>query len=163
MMRPSRGRRRRGAAALELATVLPIFLAIILCEFEASRIGMVTQLLTNAAREGCRTAVINGKVQDDVDARIAQVLQGSGITVGSVQGVSADPGTVGAYIIPANWTSASTNTPVSVVLRVQYASLSWNPNTNGQNNPGAAASILPMPSYASIKLNGQATMNSERP
>lgn len=161
-MRPAR-KKRKGAAALELAFVLPIFLAIILCELEASRIGMVTQLLTNAAREGARTAVINGKTQADVDARITQVLQGSGITMGAVQGVSADPGTNGAFIMPTNWASATGGTPVTVVLRVQYASLSWNPNTNGQNNPGAAASVLPMPSYTGIKLNGRATMNAERP
>ncbi len=166
-MRPTTGRRRQrlrhAAAAVEMAFVLPIFLAIILCELEASRIGMVTQLLTNAAREGARTAAINGKVQADVDTRISAVLQGSGISVGSVQGVSSDPGTAGAFIMPANWATSAGGTPISVVLRVQYSSVSWNPNTNGANQPGSAASILPMPDYKSLKLNGQATMNSERP
>jgi Flp pilus assembly protein TadG len=147
-----------------MAFVLPIFLAVLLCQFEASRIGMVSQLLTNAAREAARVAVIKGRTQAEVNARITQVLNGSGVSFEGLSAVNADPGTPGAYIMPTNWASSQAGTPVSVVLRVRFARVSWNPRTRNTTNPSATvASVVPMPNFANVEITGQATMNSERP
>jgi len=76
--------KRRGAAAVEMAFIAPAFLTLVLGIIESSRLGMVAQLLTTAAREGCRVAVLNGMTQTDVQNRINAVLSGSGISVGTV-------------------------------------------------------------------------------
>ena len=62
-MRPRREPRRRGASAVEMAVIAPVFLTLVLGIIESSRLGMVSQLLTTAVREGCRVAVINGMTE----------------------------------------------------------------------------------------------------
>ncbi len=52
-------RRRRGAVALETGMVLIPLLSLIFGIFEFSRLLMDWNLLNNAAREGCRYAVVN--------------------------------------------------------------------------------------------------------
>ncbi|MBA4032153.1 MAG: hypothetical protein C0478_14860 [Planctomyces sp.] len=51
---------RRGAAAVETALVLPIFVLLILGTIEFSRALSVSQLLTTATRDNCRRAIIDG-------------------------------------------------------------------------------------------------------
>ena len=67
-----------------MAFLTPVLLALVMGMIEAARLGMVCQLLTTAAREGCRVAVLNGMTQSDVQDRINTVLNGSGISVGTV-------------------------------------------------------------------------------
>src|SRR3954463_12047267 len=76
--------RRAGASSIEMAIIAPVFVTLILGQIESARLGMVAQLLTTAAREGCRVAVISGKTQADVQSRVNSVLTGSGIAVGTV-------------------------------------------------------------------------------
>ena len=52
---------------------------------------MVAQMLTTAAREGCRVAVLDGMTQTDVQNRINAVLSGSGISVGTVTPTCPSP------------------------------------------------------------------------
>jgi Flp pilus assembly protein TadG len=59
--------RRRGAALVETAIVLPIFLIIIVGIVEFGRALMVAQLLNNAAREGTRVASMAGSTNASVD------------------------------------------------------------------------------------------------
>jgi Flp pilus assembly protein TadG len=47
---------QRGAAAVELALVLPLFLILIAGVYEVGRMAEVQQILSNAAREGARQA-----------------------------------------------------------------------------------------------------------
>ncbi|MEZ5942312.1 MAG: TadE/TadG family type IV pilus assembly protein [Planctomycetaceae bacterium] len=62
--------RRTGAAMVETALVLPIMMMVILGIVEFGRAFMVCQLLTNAAREGGRSAVIPGSTSPQVTADI---------------------------------------------------------------------------------------------
>jgi Flp pilus assembly protein TadG len=57
---------RRGTALVEMALVLPIFVAVTLGIVEFGRAMMVGQLVTNAAREGCRLAIIDGSTNQNV-------------------------------------------------------------------------------------------------
>lgn len=70
----SAGNRRRGAAMVEMAVCFPVFMLILLGIVEFGRALMVSQMLTNAAREGCRTAVIDGSTNADVESRIDNVV-----------------------------------------------------------------------------------------
>ena len=53
-------RNRGGAAAVEFALVAPVFFGFTLGMVEIGRGVMVQQILTNASREGCRQAVLDG-------------------------------------------------------------------------------------------------------
>ena len=143
-------RLRAGGAAAELAIILPIIVALVFGQIESSRLGMVSQLLTTAAREGCRVAVINGKTLSDVQTRVTSVLSGSGISPGSVTLVDSDPGTNGAWLSPSTLSASlpSGGTAVTLTIRISYSTVSW----------------LPTPSYLkSASVAASATLNSERP
>jgi Flp pilus assembly protein TadG len=117
LLRKFKARRdRSGTSAVEMAIIAPLLVAMIMGQLEASRLGMVMQLLTTAAREGCRVAVLDGSTQTDVQNRVAAVLQGSGITVGTVTPTCPSP-----YA----WDSAPMGTPITVTLSVPYAQVSW--------------------------------------
>lgn len=113
---PGRRRGRLGASAVEMAVVAPVFVSLVMGQIETSRLGMVSQLLTTAAREGCRVAVIDGNTQADVQNRVAAVLNGSGIPVGTVTPTCPPP-----YA----WDSAPAGTPITVSLSVPYTKVSW--------------------------------------
>ncbi|WP_161602472.1 TadE/TadG family type IV pilus assembly protein [Tautonia marina] len=110
----SRRYKRSGAAAVEMAIILPLFLALILGTIEASRLGMVSQLLHVAAREGCRTAVLPGQSEAAVQARINAALAGTGITP-SVQ-ISSPNG---------SWLNVEAPAPITVRLSVPFKDVSW--------------------------------------
>jgi Flp pilus assembly protein TadG len=99
-----------------MAIVAPVFVALILGQIETSRLGMVSQLLTTAAREGCRVAVVAGNTQTDVQTRVTAVLSGSGIPVGTVTPTCPSP---------YSWDTAPQGTPITVSLSVPYSSVSW--------------------------------------
>jgi Flp pilus assembly protein TadG len=106
-------RNRSGASAVEMAFVAPIIVTMLLGQIETARLGMAAQLLTTAAREGCRVAVIPGSTQTDVQNRVNSVLAGSGISVGTVNPT------------PSNWATVSGGTAVTVSFSVPYKNLSW--------------------------------------
>lgn len=57
---------RRGTAMVEMALVLPIFFAVTLGIVEFGRAMMVGQLVTNAAREATRLAILDGTTNAEV-------------------------------------------------------------------------------------------------
>jgi Flp pilus assembly protein TadG len=56
----------RGAALLEAAVTIPLILMICVAIFEFGRAYQTWQVVTNAAREGARVAVISGTTDDQV-------------------------------------------------------------------------------------------------
>jgi hypothetical protein len=119
-----------------MAVVSPVIVALILGQIESSRLGMVAQLLTTAAREGCRVAVLPGSSQNDVQNRVQAVLSGSGVSVGTVTPT------------PSTWQTASQGTAVTVSLSVPYSQVTW----------------LGTPFFlANATISAAATMSSENP
>ena len=70
-----RYRSEKGAALLETAITIPIILLISVGIFEFGRAYQTWQILTNAAREGARMAVINGSTDANVTARVRSYMQ----------------------------------------------------------------------------------------
>src|SRR5690242_7817804 len=64
----------RGAALLEAAITIPIILLISVGIFEFGRAYQTWQVLTNAAREGARVAVITGTTDADVTTRVRNYM-----------------------------------------------------------------------------------------
>lgn len=61
---------RRGAAMVEMALVLPIFVTVMLGIVEFGRGFMVANLVTNAAREGARQAIMYGSTNQQVTDKV---------------------------------------------------------------------------------------------
>jgi Flp pilus assembly protein TadG len=136
MRRGGGGTRPTGAAAVEMAFMLPIFCTLVFAQLEAARLGMVTQMLTVAARQGARVAVLPGKTQSDVQTAINGILSSAGITAPAVM-----PS-------PSTWQTDPGGTLITVSLSVPYSQVSW----------------FGKPMYfGSTILKGSATLSSERP
>lgn len=59
--------RRRGAALVEAAIVLPVFFMAIVGIVEFGRGMMVSQLVTNGSREAARRAIFDGSTNADIE------------------------------------------------------------------------------------------------
>jgi Flp pilus assembly protein TadG len=64
-MRSQRSRRERGAAAVEMALVLPVLVLLLGGIIDLGRAFMTQTILTNAAREGTRFAMISTNLATD--------------------------------------------------------------------------------------------------
>lgn len=69
----------RGSALAEFAITIPILLAVLLGIFEFARAWNVQQVITNAAREGARVAVVGASV-DSVTKVVESRLAATNIT-----------------------------------------------------------------------------------
>jgi Flp pilus assembly protein TadG len=74
-----RFRSQKGAALLEAAVTIPLILLISVGIFEFGRAYQTSQVLTNAAREGARLAVIEGSTDADIRTRVRKYLEGGGL------------------------------------------------------------------------------------
>jgi len=70
---------RRGTAVVEFALIAPLFLLLLFGIFEFGRVVMVQQLITNAAREGARMAVIEGANTANIQTEIQNRLAGASV------------------------------------------------------------------------------------
>ena len=73
--RHSRLANQRGQALVETAVTLPLILLVAVGIFEFGRAYQTTQILTNAAREGARVAILPDATTADVQARVAAYLR----------------------------------------------------------------------------------------
>lgn len=87
--------RRRGAAAVELAIVLPLFMMIVMGIVEFGRAMMVGQLVTNAARHGSRLSIVDGATNTSVETAVKDFVSNSvGVGVSDITvEIKVDPGT----------------------------------------------------------------------
>lgn len=67
--------RRRGAAMVEMAVVLPVFLMVVMGIIEFGRGMMISNLVTNAAREAARAAVLDGSTNAAVTSAARTFLR----------------------------------------------------------------------------------------
>jgi Flp pilus assembly protein TadG len=65
----------RGAALLEAAITLPMLLLVAVGIFEFGRAYQTWQILTNAAREGARIAVLQDSTSSDITSRVQQYMR----------------------------------------------------------------------------------------
>lgn len=73
-------RREDGAALIEAALTLPLLLLLSVSIIEFGRAYQVYQVVTNAAREGARVAVLPGTSNTDVTTRVQAYLQAGQIS-----------------------------------------------------------------------------------
>ena len=76
---------------IETALIFPLLLFVAVGIFEMARAYQTSQVLTNAAREGARVAVLPNQAADAVDTRVRQYLSIGGLTSDSSVGVTVTP------------------------------------------------------------------------
>lgn len=102
----------RGQSLVELAIVLPILLALLVGIFEMGRAWNVYQVVTNAAREGARTAVIPSNSASTVETTIDGYLSDAGL----------DP-SIATVTITGQGAGVGTPTKVDIAYPYEFAFL----------------------------------------
>ena len=101
----------RGTALLETALTLPLLLLVSVGIFEFGRAYQTWQVLTNAAREGARVAVMPSSAPGAAEARVRQYMQTGQL-----------PNEAAATIVvnPNALVSIGTGTATATVVTVNY-------------------------------------------
>jgi Flp pilus assembly protein TadG len=136
-----RGRDEHGAALLEMAFTLPLLLFVCVGILEFGRAYQTWQVLTNAAREGARIAVLPGTTSTDVTNRVRAYMQNGQLPKYATAAVNVTPTTVS---IGASTESASTvtvNYPFDFIVLDPIARLATGQGTGTGVNMVASATM----------------------
>ncbi len=108
---------RRGAAIVEFAFCVPVFLTLVVGMVELSRAIVVLQVLTNASREGARIASYDTTTTTGpITSAVNNYLSSEGIS-GATTVVSPSPA------------SLADGQSISVTVSISYDSVSWLPSS----------------------------------
>ena len=114
----------RGQALIETAFVLPIVLMLSVAIFEFGRAYQTWQILTNAAREGARVAVLPGSSSSDVQTRVMDYMQAGQLPAAASASIAIDQNvtmSIGAKTAKASLVTV--NYPFSFVMLNPIANL----------------------------------------
>ena len=89
-MRTTLKNNERGAALIETAITIPIILLIAVGIFEFGRAYQTWQVLTNAAREGARVAILTEKTDGDVQSTVKNYMTNGGLPKAAAAAIVID-------------------------------------------------------------------------
>jgi Flp pilus assembly protein TadG len=122
----------RGQALLETALILPLILLVSVSIFEFGRAYQTLQVLTNAAREGARVAVLPSSTPSDVQSRVTAYLQAGQLANSGNATVSVDQNvTISIGATAAAASVVTVNYPFSFMVLNPVANLVMNGSTLG--------------------------------
>jgi Flp pilus assembly protein TadG len=143
----TRLKNERGTALLETALTLPLILLVSVSIFEFGRAYQMEQVLTNAAREGARVAVLPGASSSDVESRVVGYLNSGQVPNASTASVIVTPNvpiTIGAGT--ANGSRVTVNYPFSFMVLNPVARLVVS---------GSSAGSAPLTMSASAEMRNE--------
>jgi Flp pilus assembly protein TadG len=125
-----RRRLRRGSTVVQVAIVLPVVVLFLFGILEYSRYVMLLQVMTNAAREGCRYAVMHtdpvvlnstiyGSATSNVDTIITNILGGQTLSSQTINIYASDA--LGNNT--GTWENASAGTWITVQITGNFTSI----------------------------------------
>ena len=127
---------RSGTTVVEFAMIAPVLFSLMFGCIEVARAVMVIHVLEEAARVGCRQAILDEAQELDVENVVAKLMAAAGITVASSD----------IEITPDPLTAASLWEAVTVKVSVPYKEFCW----------------LPVPRFmGAITLSGASTLPRE--
>ena len=127
-----RGHSRSGVTAVEFALVAPLFLLFVFSLIEFGRMMMVQQSLTNAAREGCRAAILATTTSSaEVESAVRNYLKSVMSNASNAEEVRVT--------VPSGLAGTASGTDLTVAVEVQYSDVSWLPLGYLGLNPTIAA------------------------
>ena len=141
-----REQNRAGAALVEMAIVLPIFLMVSLGIIEFGRALMVANMVTNSAREGARMAVLDGSTNTAVKQAVEDFLTAStGVKAADITTtITINP--AGSNPDPANQCAAALARDL-ITVQVQI--------------PFSKVALMPGGYLTGATLNGKSAMRHE--
>jgi Flp pilus assembly protein TadG len=110
---------RRGATTVEFAVVVPVFFIFVFGMVEIGRGMMVTHLLNNAARDGCRIGIIAGQTTANITAAVSDLL--------SSQDIDGETVTVQVNDANEDASTAASGDAIRVQVTVPVANITWLP------------------------------------
>ena len=131
---------------VEAAIALPLLLLVVLGIIDFGRLFQRYEVLTNAAREGARVAVLPGYSATDVEKRVEQYLASGGLDSGL-----ATPTVAAAAPIPLPAGPCITLTTVSVTYPHTYSYV------------GGIVRVFGGAGFGTTQLTATASMRSEGP
>jgi len=137
----------RGQALLETALTLPLVLLVAVSIFEFGRAYQTSQVLTNAAREGARIAVLPNANPADVQARVVAYMRGGQLG-------NADRATVSVNQAATMSIGASTASASVVTVNYPFSFLVLNPVANMVRR-GSLGAPLTMVARAEMRNEAQ--------
>jgi Flp pilus assembly protein TadG len=136
----------RGTALIEMAFTLPLLLLISLGIIEFGRAFQTWQILTNAAREGARVAVLPGYDDSMVAARVQEYVQAGVLDAGVTPTVTIQRS------VPVSY-GTGTATGSKVVVNYPFRFMAFN---------GVARLVVPNTTLGSdFTMSTSATMRNE--
>ena len=131
--------RRRGVAIVEMAFVVSLFFLLVFGFVEFARMVMVKQALTDAARAGCRKAIlVTTTVTADAESTVRDHLR-------AIVANSLDQDTCRVTISPSSLIGMESGTEITTTIDMNYSDISWIP-------PGFLGNVV---------LQGESTMTRE--
>ena len=131
--------RRCGAVVVEMAFIAPLFFLLVFGLIEFARMVMVHDALTDAARNGCRKAVLASTIsQADVEAKVRSSL------IATIA-CASDINKCRVTFSPSNLSGVEPGTTIATSIEVNYADVSW----------------IPPRFLGSVVLRGKASMKRE--
>ena len=135
-------RAERGAAIIETAITLPLVLLVAVAIFEFGHAFQTWQVLTNAAREGARLAVIQGSTDAGVISRVQQYL---------TDGAVASPGNAVVAINRNVTISGTAGKATSVTVTYPFAFMVLQPVVDLIVSGGTLGAPLSMHAVATMR------------
>lgn len=143
--RDERGARRardeRGAALLEMAFTLPLLLLVCVGILEFGRAYQTWQVLTNAAREGARIAVLPGTTGTDVTNRVRAYMQNGQLPKYATATITVTPTTVSIGAGTESASQVTVNYPFDFIVLDPIARLATGKGTGTGVNMVASATM----------------------
>jgi Flp pilus assembly protein TadG len=136
---PAHPTRRRAAAAVEFAVVVPVLLLFVMGTVECGRLLMVSQVVTSGSREGARYAVQADATVADVDHYVRTYLTQAGLPATAISSLQVEYQVTntdgGDAAQNQGWVAASTlatlkaGTAVRVKVVIDFEAVNWLPTT----------------------------------
>jgi Flp pilus assembly protein TadG len=143
MKRTKRFESERGTALIETALTLPVILLVSVGIFEFGRAYQMVHVLTNAAREGARVAVLPGSTSDNVKARVVAYLESGQVPDPSTASVVVNPNVSISYGTgTASGSEVTVNYPFSFVVLNPVARLVVSGSETGKPITMAASAVM---------------------
>jgi Flp pilus assembly protein TadG len=131
---PRRGRGRPGIVCVELAVVLGFLTALVVGMLEISRALQVRQVLTDAARKGCRTGILHQYGNSDIISDATNILRDNGFDATKFNPTASPPlGSITIAVTDPSGTTLSDSldapqgSTVSVQVAIPASSIRWVP------------------------------------
>jgi Flp pilus assembly protein TadG len=122
----------RGQSLMETALILPLILLVSVSIFEFGRLYQTLQVLTNAAREGARVAILPSATPSDVQSRVTAYLQAGQLANSNNATVSVNQNlTISIGATTAAASLVTVNYPFSFMVLNPVANLVVNGSTLG--------------------------------